>query len=134
MKKVYMGILVLLAVISMVGCGKTESEEQKVEQKYQSVSMGELEELLNTEENYILVDVRTEEEFAQGHIPGAICIPNETIGDNAISELPDEEQTVFVYCRSGNRSKQAAAKLAALGYSNIVESGGILDWDGELEE
>ena len=134
MKKVYMGILVLLAVISMVGCGKTESEEQKVEQKYQSVSMGELEELLNTEENSILVDVRTEEEFAQGHIPGAICIPNETIGDNAISELPDEEQTVFVYCRSGNRSKQAAAKLAALGYSNIVESGGILDWDGELEE
>ena len=65
------------------------------------------------------------------HIPGAICIPNETIGSDEIKELPDKDQLILVYCRSGNRSKQASEKLAALGYTNIVEFGGINDWPGE---
>ena len=79
----------------------------------------------------VLLDVRTPEEYREGHIPGAINIPNETIGTEDIPELPDKEQLILVYCRSGNRSKQASEKLVKLGYTNIVEFGGINDWTGE---
>ena len=79
----------------------------------------------------VLLDVRTPEEFAERHIPGAINIPNETISTEEIPELPDKDQLILVYCRSGNRSKQASEKLVALGYTNIVEFGGINDWPGE---
>ncbi len=88
-------------------------------------------EMMETQEDFILLDVRTEEEFAEKHIPGAICIPNEKIGTEEIPQLPDREQLILVYCRSGNRSKQASQKLAELGYSNVVECGGIQDWTGE---
>ena len=81
--------------------------------------------------DYILLDVRTQAEYDQGHIPGAVCIPNETIGTEEIPALPDKDQLILVYCRSGNRSKQAAQKLAEQGYTNIVEFGGILSWPGE---
>ena len=87
--------------------------------------------MMSEEPGYILLDVRTAEEFAEKHIPGAICIPNELIGSDEIPELPDKSQLIMVYCRSGNRSKQAAQKLADLGYVNIVEFGGIIDWNGE---
>ena len=76
--------------------------------------------------------MRTIEEYEEGHIPGAICVPNETIGENVIEELPDKGQVILVYCRSGNRSKQAATKLAEQGYTNIYEFGGIIDWTGEI--
>ena len=79
----------------------------------------------------VLLDVRTPEEFADKHIPGAINIPSETISTEEIPELPDKDQLILVYCRSGNRSKQASEKLVALGYTNIVEFGGINDWPGE---
>ena len=79
----------------------------------------------------MLLDVRTPEEFADKHIPDAINIPNETIGTEDIPELPDKDQLILVYCRSGNRSKQASDKLVGLGYTNIVEFGGINDWPGE---
>ena len=78
------------------------------------------------------MDVRREDEFAEGHIRGAINVANESIGAEDPAELPDKEQLIYVYCRSGNRSKQAAEKLAALGYTNIVEFGGIIDWTGEI--
>jgi rhodanese-related sulfurtransferase len=81
--------------------------------------------------NVVLVDVRTPEEYREGHIPGAINIPNETIGTGEIPELPDKDQLILVYCRSGRRSKEASEKLVKLGYTNIVEFGGILDWTGE---
>lgn len=84
------------------------------------------------ETDYIILDVRTQEEYDAGHIPNAICIPNETIGNDAIPALPNKEQLILVYCRSGNRSKQAAGKLVQQGYTNIVEFGGILDWQGEI--
>ena len=87
--------------------------------------------LMETETDYIILDVRTQEEYEDRHIPGALCIPNETIGSEDIPELPDKEQLILVYCRSGNRSKQASEKLTALGYTNIVEFGGINDWTGE---
>ena len=88
--------------------------------------------MMAEEENYIILDVRTEVEFASGHIPGAILIPNETIGTEEIAQLPDKDQLILVYCRSGNRSRQAADKLARLGYTNIVEFGGINSWPGEI--
>ena len=84
------------------------------------------------EDNFILLDVRTPEEFADGHIPGALNIPNESIGENDIAELPDKEQRIYVYCRSGNRSKKASEALVALEYTNVYEFGGINDWPGEL--
>ena len=88
--------------------------------------------IMQTEENYVILDVRTAQEFASGHIPGAVLLPNETIGTEDIPLLPDKDQLILVYCRSGNRSKQAAEKLAQLGYTNIVEFGGINSWTGEI--
>ena len=88
--------------------------------------------LMESEKDYIILDVRTIEEYNESHIPNAICIPNETIGTENPSGLPDKDQLIFVYCRSGNRSKQAAEKLVKLGYTNIVEFGGINDWPGEV--
>ena len=82
----------------------------------------------------VLMDVRESDEFRAGHIPGAINVANEDIGAEQPAELPDLDQVIFVYCRSGRRSKEASAKLAALGYTNIFEIGGILDWDGEIEK
>ena len=79
----------------------------------------------------IVLDVRTPEEYAEAHIPGAINVPNEEIGEEPIAELPDKDQIILVYCRSGNRSKEAAQKLADQGYTNVIEFGGIKDWHGE---
>ena len=85
------------------------------------------------DEGYIMLDVRRVDEFSAGHIPGAVNLPNEEIGNEEISILPDKEQTIYIYCRSGNRSKQAAKKLIAFGYKNIVEFGGFMDYTGEIE-
>ena len=86
---------------------------------------------MESESGYIILDVRRPDEFAEGHIPNAVNIPNEIIGTNEITELPDKAQLILVYCRSGRRSKEASEKLVALGYTNIVEFGGIIDWTGE---
>ena len=88
--------------------------------------------MMEREENYIILDVRTEPEYQAGHIPGAILLPNESIGAGEPPQLPDRDQLILVYCRSGNRSKQASDKLAKLGYTNIVEFGGINSWPGEV--
>ena len=90
--------------------------------------------MMQEETDFVLLDVRTQEEYASGHIPGAICIPNETIGSEEIPELPDKDQLILVYCRSGNRSKQASQKLAEQGYTNVVEFGWINGWTGDLEK
>lgn len=119
-------IPVLLAVMLLAGCGTSEKTNS-----YRKVTMEEAVTMMAEEENYILLDVRTREEYADKHIPGAVCVPNETIGSEDIPELPDKEQLILVYCRSGNRSKQASAKLVELGYTNVVEFGGINDWTGE---
>lgn len=101
---------------------------------YTQISMDEAKKIFEAdkEASYIILDVRRADEFAEGHIPGAINVANESIGAEAPVELPDKKQLIYVYCRSGNRSRQAAEKLAALGYSNIVEFGGIMDWTGEI--
>ena len=88
---------------------------------------------MDYETDYIILDVRTPEEYEEKHIKGAVNLPNETIKTEEITQLPDKEQLILVYCRSGNRSKQASQKLADLGYTNIVEFGGIKDWTGETE-
>lgn len=118
--------LLLLVLLTAAGCSAAPQDAA-----YRQISMKEAAELMETQEDFILLDVRTEEEFAEQHIPGAICIPNEEIGAEEIPQLPDWEQLILVYCRSGNRSKQASQKLAELGYSNVVECGGIQDWTGE---
>ena len=99
---------------------------------YRQITMNEAVEMMECESGYIILDVRTAEEFGAGHIPGAINVPNESIGSAEIEELPDKEQLILVYCRSGNRSKQASQKLVDLGYTNIVEFGGINSWPGEI--
>ena len=122
--------LVLTAALLLSGC-TASPEESGGKINYQQVTAAEAVSLMDTEEEYIILDVRTREEYENEHIPGAICIPNETIGAKEIPELPDKNQLILVYCRSGNRSKQASEKLAALGYTNIVEFGGINSWPGE---
>lgn len=99
---------------------------------YRQVTTEEAVNIMQTEENYVILDVRTAQEFSSGHIPGAALLPNETIGTEDIPLLPDKDQLILVYCRSGNRSTQAAEKLAQLGYTNIVEFGGINSWTGEI--
>lgn len=109
----------------------TEGSVQEV--AYECISQDEAKELMFSEEGYIILDVRTQVEFDEGHILGAICVPNESIGDAMPVELPELEQLILVYCRSGNRSKQASQKLAEIGYTNVKEFGGINTWDGEIE-
>ena len=117
----------LLLLFLLAGC--TASNEQ--ENSYRQISMDEAVTMMEEESGYIILDVRTPEEYRERHIPNAINIPNETIGTEEIPDLPDKDQLILVYCRSGNRSKQASEKLVKLGYTNIVEFGGINDWTGE---
>ena len=117
----------LFSFLLLAGCAAPAESEAS----YQQVSMDEAIAIMESESDYIILDVRTPEEFADKHIPDAINIPNETIGTEDIPELPDKDQLILVYCRSGNRSKQASDKLVGLGYTNIVEFGGINDWPGE---
>lgn len=105
---------------------------QAVNASYKQITQDEALKMINEGSDYIILDVRTESEYAGGHIPYAICIPNETIDENVVSRLPDKEQTILVYCRSGNRSKQASEKLADLGYINVYEFGGINTWSGDI--
>lgn len=100
---------------------------------FTSITMAEAKDIFTTAGDYMILDVRRADEFSAGHIPGAINVANEDITDAAPEELPDKNQTIYVYCRSGNRSKQASAKLAAMGYTHIIECGGIMDWTGEIE-
>ena len=120
-------VVICLAVFLMLAGCSTPMEEG-----YRQVNMQEALSLMEKENEYLILDVRTRKEYAQGHIPGAICVPNEEIGEKEVPELPEKDRLSLVYCRSGNRSKQAARKLVALGYHNIVEFGGINDWPGEI--
>ena len=121
-------IPILMALLLLSGCA---AQVQK-EQSYRQINMDEAIAMMEAESDYIILDVRTPEEFSEKHIPGAINIANETIGSEEIPELPDKDQLILVYCRSGNRSKQASEKLIALGYTSIVEFGGINDWPGKV--
>ena len=121
-------IPILLSTLMFTGCAGTSNNRTNT---YRSITMDEAVNMMAQETGYIILDVRRPDEFAAGHIPNAINVPNETIGAAEISELPDKNQLILVYCRSGRRSKEAAEKLVKLGYTNIVEFGGILDYTGE---
>ena len=124
-------IFLLLAVMCMVACGQTE--ENRLEAVCVNITAEEAKALMNSEEGYVILDVRTQEEYDQGHIPGAILIPDYEISTKAEKVLTDKDQLILVYCRSGRRSKLAAEALVELGYTNIKEFGGIIDWPYETE-
>ena len=120
---------IFISTLFLVGCAVPAEQEIS----YRQITMDEAVAVMEEEEGYIILDVRTAAEFDEKHIPGAINIPNEAIGTDAIPELPDKDQLILAYYRSGNRSKQASEKLVKLGYTNVVEFGGIIDWPGETE-
>lgn len=121
-------IPILLSALMFTGCAGTSNNHTNI---YRSITMDEAVTMMAQEAGYIILDVRRPDEFAAVHIPNAINVPNESIGTSDIPELPDKDQLIMVYCRSGRRSKEASEKLVKLGYTNIVEFGGILDWKGE---
>ena len=121
-------IPILLSTLMFTGCVGTGTNPTNT---YRQITMDEAVAMMKQESGYIILDVRRSDEFAAGHIPNAINVPNETIGTAEIPALPDKDQLIMVYCRSGRRSKEASEKLVKLGYTNIVEFGGILDWMGE---
>lgn len=130
MRKIKLLVQMLVSVLLLSSCASSTNSSSG----YRQINMDDAVKIMQEEKGYIILDVRRPDEYAEGHIPGAINVPNEEIGTDEISELPDKSQLILVYCRSGRRSKEAADKLTKLGYTNIVEFGGILDWKGEIEK
>ena len=124
-------ILLLLAVMLLTACGQDKENDQGA--VYVNITAEEAKQMMDSEKGYIILDVRTQEEYDQGHIPGAIVISHEEIAEKAEKMLTDKDQLILVYCRSGRRSKLAAEALVELGYTNIKEFGGIIDWPYETE-
>ena len=124
-------IFLLLAVMMLTACGQDKENNQGA--VYMNITAEEAKQIMDSEEGYIILDVRTQEEYDQGHIPGAIVISHEEITEKAEDVLTDKDQLILVYCRSGRRSKIAAEALVELGYTNIKEFGGIIDWPYEVE-
>lgn len=125
-------ILLALALMFLSACGQTTQNEKEV--VYVNITAVEARKIMDTETDYVILDVRTQEEYDQGHIPGAVLIPDYEIKARAEKVLPDKDQLILVYCRSGRRSKNAARILVELGYTNIMEFGGILDWPYGIEQ
>ena len=118
-------------VMLLTACGQDKENDQGA--VYMNITAEEAKQIMDSEEGYIILDVRTREEYDQGHIPGAIVISHEEIAEKAEEVLTDKDQLILVYCRSGRRSKIAAEALVELGYTNIKEFGGIIDWPYEVE-
>ena len=123
--------LVLMFLISLSLFGLTACHNG-VEVAYEQITAKEAKTIMDNETEYIIIDSRTEEEFAQGHIKDAILIPEYEIAQRAEKELPDKDALILVYCRSGRRSKIASEELVKLGYTNVKEFGGIIDWPYEI--
>ena len=129
MKKLKGLIIVLSILLSLFGLTACQGENNNT---YEQITAEQAKTIMDTERDYIIIDARTTEEFAEGHIEDAILIPEYEIADRAEKELPDKEQLVLVYCRSGRRSKIASEELVKLGYTNVKEFGGIIDWPYEI--
>lgn len=123
-------IFVAIVMVILTACGKDNKNTQ--EAVYVSITAEQAKEIMDSQENYIILDVRAQKEYDEGHIPGAILIPHEEITEKAGSIFPHKDQLILVYCRSGRRSKLAAEALVKLGYTNIKEFGGIIDWPYEV--
>ncbi len=120
--------IIISLIITSCKIDKRDGNDMN-ENTFQLITQSEAKNIMDTQENYTILDVRTKEEYNDGHIENAICIPNETISDTITNLLPNKDQLILVYCRSGIRSKHASTKLANLGYTNIKEFGGILTWE-----
>lgn len=120
-------ILTILIAFSFSSC---KNNQAKIE--YKTVSASDAKNMMTSESNYIILDVRTDKEFEDGHIENAILIPDTEISERAETELTDKNQLILVYCRTGRRSAASSAKLAELGYTNVIDFGGILDWPYEI--
>ena len=138
MKK-FKGLIILLSVIlSLFGLTACDSGTENLDSEagktttYEQISAEEAKTIMDSEKDYVIIDARTEEEFADGHIEGAILIPEYEIAERAENELPDKDKLILVYCRSGRRSKIASDELVKLGYTNVKEFGGIIDWPYEV--
>ena len=125
-KRFLIALLTFTLPLGCVGCLDGGSAT------YEQISGAEAKALMDSESGYIIIDARTQEEYDQGHIPGAILIPEYEIADRAEKELPDKNQLILVYCRSGRRSKIAAEELVKLGYTNVKEFGGIIEWKYDI--
>ena len=125
-KRFLIALLTFALPFGCVGCSDGGSAT------YEQISGAEAKALMDSESGYIIIDARTQEEYDEGHIHGAILIPEYEIADRAEKELPDKNQLILVYCRSGRRSKIAAEELVKLGYTNVKEFGGIIDWEYEI--
>ena len=149
MKKYFITIIVaIMLVLAGCSCSKeadnsantstlTSVNEEKKDmteknKTYKQISQEEAKEMMKKDDGHIIVDVRRQDEYDSGHIAGAVLIPNESIGTSQPEQLKDLDQIILVYCRTGNRSKQAAQKLADMGYTNVYEFGGINTWDGDI--
>ena len=137
MKKLFW---IVLAAVLLTACGQNREETKPTEETpntqeavYMNITAQEAKEIMDREEGYVILDTRAQEEYDEGHIPGAILIPHDEILQKAESLLTDKDQLILVYCRSGRRSKIAAQSLVDLGYTNIKEFGGIIDWPYETE-
>ncbi len=144
-RRTFLNAVFLASVISLAGLtgcfgaptgdnGNTNSDSGSNSNSYQQVDTEAAKELMDTEDDYVILDARTQTEYDEGHIPGAILIPHDTVATAAENALPDKGQLILVYCRSGNRSKEASQALVDLGYTNVVEFGGINSWPYEVEK
>ena len=124
-------VFLLLAVMMLTACGQDKGNNQGA--VYVNITAEEAKQIMDSEEGYIILDVRAQEEYDESHIPGAILIPHTEIEARAEEVLTDKDQLILVYCRSGRRSKIAAEALVELGYTNIKEFGGIIEWPYEVE-
>jgi len=124
--------LILIAVIAGCALRGQVMDGDGMVNSYKHISQEEAMKMMEADDGHVIVDVRRQDEYDEGHIPGAICIPNEEITGEKPELLPDTDQIILVYCRSGRRSKEAAEKLFNLGYNNVYEFGGIVDWTGEI--
>ena len=136
MKKIFgvlwVAVFCMLAIM-LASCGNNNTDEVQTQMNntYEQISGEQAKALMDSEKDYVIIDARTQEEFDGGHIPGAVLIPEYEIAQRAEDELPDKDQLILVYCRSGRRSKIASQALVDLGYTNVKEFGGIIDWEYE---
>ena len=124
-------VFIFVSLLFLTACGQTIENNQ--ETGYMNITASEAKEIMDTQDGYVILDARTQEEYDEGHIPGAVLIPYDEILEKAETALTDKDQLILVYCRSGRRSKLAAKDLVKLGYTNIKEFGGIIDWPYEVE-
>ena len=125
-------LFITICLFGITGCNSDKPTVTESGNSYEQISAAEAKKLMDSETDYAIVDARTQEEFDEGHIEGAIMIPEYEIEAKAESLLPDKDQLILVYCRSGRRSKIASEALVGLGYTNVKEFGGIIDWPYEI--